>query len=272
MRKKEEVLVIGEVNLDCVGELKEKKIKGSFSLGGKGYNIACNLRYFDFSVDLLTYIGKEKIRKYFLEKCKENKINLIYDYFDRSSNCCVGVYEKGDFIYEHFYQREAWRLSFFPQKKYKKIIVAVDLDDYSIKKLVETQKEAEIYLSVPSVKNSKTFSKNLNNFKLIFCNYTEAKSFIKRKENSVYKILSKLGDKFIITKDKDGVFFLKENKIINVSSKIKKENIKSLFGAGDCFMASFLFFYWENNNKQNSAEKAIKYVHKILKSYKSNIL
>ncbi len=207
MRKKEEVLVIGEINLDCVGELKEKNIKGSFSLGGKGYNIACNLRYFNFSVDLLTYIGKEKIGKYFFEKCKENKINLIYDYFDRNSNCCVGIYKKGDSIYEHFYQHEIWKLFVFPQKKYKKIIIAVDLDDYSIKKLVKNQKDAEIYLSVPSTKNSKTFLKNLNSFKLIFCNYIEAKSFINNKENSVYKILSKLGDKFIITKDKDGVFY-----------------------------------------------------------------
>jgi len=63
MKAKEEVLVIGEINLDCVGELKGDSIEGSFVLGGKGYNIACNLRYFGFPVDFLTYIGREEIRR-----------------------------------------------------------------------------------------------------------------------------------------------------------------------------------------------------------------
>lgn len=267
------ILVIGEINLDCVSRLIDYKLKGGFSIGGKGYNIACNLKYFKQNVDFYTKIGKDALGKFLITECKNKNINIFYEYFNRKTNCSVAFHNKNKLEYDIFYKQEAWKCFNLPNKDYDKIIISVSLKERDLIEIFKKYNKAKFYLSINSTYIHKYYYKYLNKFELIFCNYDEAKLFTKNNENlKIKKLVNLLSSNFIITKDKEGVFFKDNEKIENVKSVIDQKLIKSVYGAGDCFTSSFLFFYWQGLSKKISAQKSINYTHLILKRNKSNLL
>ncbi len=267
------ILVIGEINLDCVSRLNNQKLKGEFSIGGKGYNIACNLKYFNLNVDFYTKIGVDGLGNYLIKECENKGINVFYDFLKRKTNCSVALHVGNNLEYDNFYKQETWNRLNLPNKKYDKIIISVLLSSNDLKKIFNKYNSAKFYLSINSTNFDSYYLKYLNKFEFIFCNYNEAKAFIKNKKKiTISKIFNHLGVNFIITKDRDGVFLKNNNEIKNVKSIINQKMIKSVYGAGDCFISSFLYYYWCNINIYNAAQKSIKHTHVVLKTYRSNLL
>lgn len=248
------IAVIGSINMDLVVETDRLPKKGETILGnhffsgpgGKGANQAVaisrlggDVTFFGsigkdyFGYELVSYLQKEKVKTVMrYDDTKSTGVALI-NLFDNDNNIIV-VSGANDFYDRKYYTDLKKRLMEFDILLFQLEInhqLVFDLINYMSK-----FKKTIILNPAPAVKINKEI---LGKITYITPNEHECKVILGVNQ-SLEDVLLANQEKFIVTHGDQGVFFAKDDEIVNVPP-IKVKNVIDTTGAGDTFSGSFAY-------------------------------
>lgn len=259
-------LVIGPTFLDIhvfMQELDRKPFETTYSAGGKGFNIAKNLKLFDMPVVLATMYGDDLTGKYLHQQLHKNGIEAPQaNFVNHPTSLFVGVhnqqretiFDKADIsIFGH---------QILPEINWEEISVAIILSSTNhqvLDLLREKKKQYPNIKFVLEISGSKTISaifSYLSMFDMYISNRKEAQALADTKKytDDIQKIVSSFLENtfrvMIVTLDKDGILFGTNTQgKIEIKQESTKElsSVESTIGAGDSVTAAFCTAYFGYN-------------------------
>ena len=263
------VLVIGPTMLDVnvrLGKVGKYRPQTSYSIGGKGYNVAHTLGLFNVPTVLATMYGQDEIGSYLKECIQKNGIEVLpTNKVNHPSSIFVGVHDDaGETVFDKA-DTDIFDKQKLPNINYKNvsmILIVSSTASYILNHLrVVKIKNPEILFGL-EISGSKTIEHifpYLDIFTFLICNKKEAERLgeVMDMHGNLERIMQGLLERgmqeVIFTTDRDGLIGGKlENKVpVFYRSSVQKVpgNIISTVGAGDsvtaAFMASFYCFHKE---------------------------
>ncbi len=266
------ILVVGPTFLDIQVFLKnihKGSIKNSFSIGGKGYNIARNLTAFNIQVDLATMYGSDDTGEYIAKQLATSGIGLLPENkLEASGGVFVGVHDSsGNSILDKA------DTSMFPLQKlstslesYTEIIV-LSSTNTKILNYIKSQKSKFSFTLCLEFSGKKTINHimpYLDMFDFIIANKeeTEALLQISTEQTSLtasINAFSQLNKCILITTiDKDGIIVSKNGESFTHPIHKLQESLVSTVGAGDSVTASIVALHYHlNYTLDNASQKAM---------------
>jgi len=252
------------------------KIKDNFelSLGGGGTNVSVALSRLGGKV---TYLGKlsEENKDFVTKELGKNKVSIIPTKFSKIpiSKSIVLDYLEDKVIFSYRGQNENLKWEDFNVKDIKtKFAYFSSLSGKSFETLIKLAialKKQDVKIAFnPSLYLIES-EKVMNLVKLVnilILNYEEAKLLSGGKDlEDVVKILKKQVEVLVITDGHHGAYGIDSNNEL-VFQKADKVKVVDSTGAGDCFAATFIFFYLKGYGLKKSMELASKNAANVVRT------
>lgn len=244
-----------------LGDLKKYSPYVSYSIGGKGYNVAHTLRLFDVPTILATMYGQDEIGRYLKERIARCGIEMpLTNVVNYSSSIFVGVHDKtGETVFDKA-DVSIFDIQKIPKVNYRNVSIVLILSSTAPKILdhlraIKVKNPKILFcLEISGKKTIEGILPYLDMFSFLVCNRKEAEELgiATNMDNDLEKIICAFlqggMQEVIITTDKDGIVGgkLQDNIPIIYRSSVRKiaGNVISTVGAGDSVTASFIASYY----------------------------
>ncbi|HZK10331.1 MAG TPA: carbohydrate kinase family protein [Clostridia bacterium] len=257
------ITLIGACNLDLQGiSSQDLKLydsnpgKLTTSAGGVARNIAENIARLGLSTRLLTTLGKDKEGDFIRSSTEklgvdmqdslylENTPSSVYlSILDKKGELVVAINQMGilEKLNKEYLQEKKELIKESPM-----IVLDANLQEEVIDYLCKNHQDQRIFVDPVSTVKSLKLKNSLKYLYAIKPNIYEMQSLLGRKlsgfedyKKALYQVLE-LGVKEVyLTLGQEGVLVADKNQIIHASAQV--ENVKSVTGAGDAFLAAAVY-------------------------------
>ena len=249
-------LVIGPTFLDIqvfLQDLESGTLDSSRSIGGKGFNVARNLRAFDVNVDLATMYDEHQIGNYLERQIEEAGIgHFPSNRVDRGTGIFVGVHDQtGETLFD-----KADTSMFEAQKlrcdlaDYSEVLVLSstnqDILDQLKSEREKTSSKTTLCLELSGRKTVDHIKPYLSIFDFVIANRIETEALLDTTdiENGVKTFTRTYKSIFIATLDQNGIIASQNGESFLLPIHFLPTPVVSTVGAGDSVTAAILAYYY----------------------------
>lgn len=250
-------LVVGPTFLDIqvfLQSLQTEDLKASSSIGGKGFNVARNLRTFGVDVDLATMYSAGEIGEYLESQIKQAGIGCFPENKVKSEGgIFVGVHDsQGETIFDKADTKMfATQTLVVDLSKYREVLVLSSTNTKVLDTLVAAKHEHnfKLCLELSGRKTVEHIQPYLLEFDFVIANRIETEALLETADietalNSFTKNNNKV---FLTTLDKDGIIASQNGTSLTTPIHSLPTPLVSTVGAGDSVTAAFLVYYYRQN-------------------------